>query len=59
MAKNGDKPDPGDWAGLIEDDPDFADEFARTFDNPEAKEADEGFDPDSTRIRMMATSTWS
>jgi hypothetical protein len=32
---------------MIEDDPEFAEEFARTFDNPEVKEADEEFDPDS------------
>jgi hypothetical protein len=47
LAKNGDKPDPKDWAGMIDDDPEFAEEFARTFDNPEVKEADEVFDPDS------------
>jgi hypothetical protein len=32
---------------LIEPDPDFAEEFTRTFDNPDIKEADEEFDPDS------------
>jgi hypothetical protein len=47
LAKNGDKPDPEDWAALIESDPDFAEEFARTFDNPDVKEADDSFDPDS------------
>jgi hypothetical protein len=47
LAKNGDKPDPEDWAALIESDPDFAEEFARTFDNPDVKEADDDFDPDS------------
>ena len=47
LAKNGDKPDPEDWAELIESDPDFAEEFARTFDNPDIKEADDDFDPDS------------
>jgi hypothetical protein len=47
LAKCGDKPDPEDWAELIESDPDFAEEFARTFDNPDIKEADEEFDPDS------------
>jgi hypothetical protein len=47
LGKTGDKPDPADWAQLIESDPDFAEEFARTFDNPEVKEADDDFDPDS------------
>jgi hypothetical protein len=47
LAKNGDKPDPEDWAALIESDPDFAEEFARTFDNPDIKEADNDFDPAS------------
>ena len=47
LAKNGDKPDPVDWADIIGDDPEFAEEFATTFDNPEVKEADDDFDPDS------------
>jgi hypothetical protein len=47
LAKNGDKPDPTAWAGIIETDPDFAEEFANTFDNPDVPEADVGFDPDS------------
>jgi hypothetical protein len=45
LVKNGDKPDPEDWAALIESDPDFAEEFARTFDNPDVNEADDDFDP--------------
>jgi hypothetical protein len=47
LAKNGDKPDPTAWAGIIETDPDFAEEFATTFDNPDVPEADDDFDPDS------------
>jgi hypothetical protein len=47
LAKNGDKPDPTAWAGIIEMDPDFAEEFANTFDNPDVPEADDEFDPDS------------
>jgi hypothetical protein len=47
LAKNGDKPDPTAWAGIIETDPDFAEEFATTFDDPDAPEADDDFDPDS------------
>jgi uncharacterized protein YxjI len=43
----GDKPDPAAWASFIESDPDFAEEFTRTFDNPEIKEADAEFNPDS------------
>jgi hypothetical protein len=47
LAKNGDKPDPTAWAGIIETDPDFAEEFANTFDNPDVPEADDEFDPNS------------
>ena len=47
LTKTGDKPDPMDWAELIQTDPDLAYEFARTFDNTEVKEADEEFDPDT------------
>jgi hypothetical protein len=47
LAKNGDKPDPTAWARIIETDPDFAEEFATTFDNPDVPEADDDFDPDS------------
>jgi hypothetical protein len=47
LAKNGDKPDPAAWAGIIETDPAFAEEFANTFDNPDVPEADDEFDPDS------------
>jgi hypothetical protein len=47
LSKPGDTPDPADWSQLIESDPDCAEEFARTFDNPDVKEADDEFDPDS------------
>jgi hypothetical protein len=47
LAKNGDKPDPAAWAGIIETDPAFTEEFANTFDNPDVPEADDEFDPDS------------
>lgn len=47
LARTGDKPDPQAWSTIIESDPDFAEEFARTFDNPDVKEADDDFDPDS------------
>jgi hypothetical protein len=47
LAKNGHKPDPAAWAGVIETDPDFAEEFASTFDNSNTPEADDGFHPDS------------
>ena len=47
LAKTGDKPDPEDWAELIESDPDFVEELSRTFDNPDIKEAEDDFDPDS------------
>ena len=45
LARSGDKPDPAAWSDMIESDPDFAEEFAQTFGNPEVKEADETFDP--------------
>jgi hypothetical protein len=32
---------------LLETDPDFAEEFAQTFNNPNVPEADDSFDPDS------------
>jgi hypothetical protein len=37
----------GSTPSFIESDPDLADEFTHTFDNPEVKEADAEFDPDS------------
>jgi hypothetical protein len=43
----GDKPTLADWSDLLETDSDFAAEFANTFDNPEVKEADAEYDPDS------------
>jgi hypothetical protein len=43
----GDKPDLEQWFELLETDPHFAQEFAQTFDNPDVKEADDEFDPDS------------
>jgi hypothetical protein len=54
LAKNGDKPDPAAWVGVIETDADFAEEFANPFDNPDAPEADDEFDPDSfdTHLNM-------
>ncbi len=54
LATNGGKPDLEAWSELLETDPDFAEEFAQTFDNPDVKEADEEFDPDSydTYINM-------
>jgi hypothetical protein len=35
------------WAELAEEDEDFQTEFNRVFDNPEVKEADEDFTPDT------------
>ena len=37
----GSKPDPKDWADLFEEDPDFAEEFNRIFNNPKIPEADQ------------------
>ena len=41
------KPNPKDWADLIEEDQDFADEFNRLYDNTDVPEEDDVFDPDS------------
>ena len=38
---NGAKPDPEDWADLIEHDQDFSDEFSRIFNNPDIQEEDD------------------
>jgi hypothetical protein len=46
LAKQGEKPDPASWAEIIEADPAFAEEFVRTFDNPDVPKADDAFDPD-------------
>ena len=37
----GSKPNPSDWTDLLEEDPDFKEEFQRIFDNPSIPEADE------------------
>ena len=37
----GDKPDPEMWADLMEDDPDFREEFYRVYNSDDVKEADE------------------
>ena len=37
----GSKPNPSDWTDLMEEDPDFKEEFQRIFDNPSIPEADE------------------
>lgn len=47
LVPKGEKPDPSEWAEILEDDLDFAAEFARIFNNPEVKEADDDFDPDT------------
>jgi hypothetical protein len=48
VDKGGDKPDLADWSDLLKTDPDFAEEFATTFDNPDIKEADDECDTDSS-----------
>lgn len=47
LVTTGGKPDLAAWSELLETDPDFAEEFAQTFDNPDVPEADAEFDPDS------------
>ena len=38
---SGDKPKPEDWADLIEEDPEFAEEFAKVFNNKDIPESDD------------------
>jgi hypothetical protein len=47
LVTAGGKPDLAAWSEPLETDPDFAEEFAQTFDNPSVPEADDEFDPDS------------
>ena len=53
----GDKPNLADWSDLLENDSDFTEEFATTFDKPDVKESDDEFDPDShdTYLGMQLT----
>ena len=43
----GDKPDLNEWSDLLDDDPDFADEFHKTFNNPDVPEADDDYTPEA------------
>ena len=47
LLLDGDKPKLEDWAELLEEDDDFANEFNRLFDSDDIPEADDVFDPDS------------
>ena len=48
LSLDGDsKPKLEDWADLLEEDEQFAEEFNRLFDNTDVPEADDEFDPDS------------
>ena len=47
LLMDGDKPKLEDWADLLDDDDDFADEFNRLYDNADVPEADDEFDPDA------------
>ena len=48
QSKDGSKPEPYDWSTHpFEEDPDFQEEFDNTVNNPEVKEADELFTPDT------------
>jgi hypothetical protein len=46
LYARGDKPDLDQWTDLVENDPAFAEEFGKTFSNPDVPEADTVFDPD-------------
>ena len=51
----GDKPDPNDWSDLIEDDPDFKEEFYKVFNNNDIPQADDDTSPeilDDTYVNM-------
>ena len=47
LASGGTKPNLEEWEELLEDDPDFAEEFNRLYNNSDVPEADDTFDPDS------------
>ena len=47
LATEGDMPKLEEWADLLEDDEDFAEEFNRLYGNNDVNEADDEFDPDS------------
>ena len=48
VLNDGGKPEPYDWSTHpFEDDPDFQEEFDNAVSNPEVKEADELFTPDT------------
>ena len=47
LHQDGDKPVLQEWEDLLGEDPDFAAEFNRLFENTEVPEADDTFDPDS------------
>eukprot|EP00980_Cylindrotheca_fusiformis_P005759 scaffold1199_cov137-Cylindrotheca_fusiformis.AAC.1 len=47
LTADGDKPNLADWETLLEDDPDFAEEFNLLYNNSDVPEADDEFDPDS------------
>ena len=53
----GDKPNPKDWADLIESDPDFQEEFTRIFNDDRIKEADDYIPEtlDDTYLNMEIT----
>ena len=42
----GNKPDPADWADMLEDDEDFQEEFNRVYQDKDIPEADDTFTPD-------------
>ena len=47
LAIEGVKPDLTEWEDLLDDDEDFAEEFARVYNNQDVPESDDQFDPDS------------
>ena len=47
LAIEGVKPDLTEWEDLLDDDEDFAEEFARVYNNQDVPESDDQLDPDS------------
>jgi hypothetical protein len=53
LGTDGDKPDPHQWADLMDVDPDFRDEFFRVYHNDDIKEADEEPSPEISDLHLL------
>jgi hypothetical protein len=52
LGTDGDKPDPNQWADLLDVDPDFRDEFFRVYHVDEIKDADEEPSPEVSDVHL-------